>query len=554
MSERGTTVLVVEDEPTRRYILGNWLRLSGHRVIEASDGEQALETVRADRPDLVILDVRLPGIDGYEVCERIKADPATSSIPVIQISGKAVSLAERVEGLERGADAYMIEPVEPIEFMATVTATLRYHHSFQRAERMAWRLAQLTEITLQIKRAESFDQLVVLAVEGAARMLGRYVGALILPPDGRVRRYTAYPGERAEAKHGSQEMLDALNEMPPKNSTNYSSYTLTMEKWGEIAPDTEAKTDIAVAVVRTKPGTPPVYMGVEANPPLDPDEHTLLRQLSQALALAVDSLRVYTEEHAIALTLQRHLLPIHIPDTPGMRISVRYQPAAHNVEIGGDFYEVLPIGDRVLVAIGDVQGHSLYAATVMAELRHTLRASVIDAMDLAGSLRLLNAVLMRYHPGMTASVCLMLIDPVTGAVELANAGHIPPLLAGSGARYLGCGDLLLGVAEEDYHVERLHLAEGDTLLLFTDGLVEEEGTLLDEGLDMVRHMAEHIGDNIDVFCDRLITKARSHEDDIALIVLRRDSDVTAHRCRHPVLPRSPREYGATGGGPGGGGT
>ncbi|MFD0477423.1 PP2C family protein-serine/threonine phosphatase [Nonomuraea thailandensis] len=165
---------------------------------------------------------------------------------------------------------------------------------------------------------------------------------------------------------------------------------------------------------------------------------------------------------------------------------MRYQPAADNIEVGGDFYEVLPIGDRVLVAIGDVEGHSLHAATVMAELRHAMRASFIGQVDLSASLDLLNQMMRRYHPRMTATLCLMLIDPATGEVEVANAGHIPPLFAGPGGTYHHLGNLLLGALPETYTVDRLKLPPGGTLLLFTDGLVEDRAISLDESLERAR--------------------------------------------------------------------
>ena len=148
--------------------------------------------------------------------------------------------------------------------------------------------------------------------------------------------------------------------------------------------------------------------------------------------------------------------------------------------------------ERVLVALGDVQGHSLHAATVMAELRHALRASLIDTVDPAHSMGLLNAVLRRYHPLITATVCLLLIAPATGEVELVNAGHIPPLLAGKDARYHPFGDLMLGVTDETYRVERLILPEDGTILLFTDGLIEDRDRMLDDGLETARRLAEDV--------------------------------------------------------------
>ncbi|MGC5011503.1 SpoIIE family protein phosphatase [Streptosporangium sp. DT93] len=526
MSEDGATVLVVDDTPTKLYILSSWLRRSGHRVVQATGGMEAIAKVRELMPDLVVLDVRLPDISGYEVCEQIKADASTSSIPVIQISGAAITPADRAQGLERGADAYLAEPVEPDEFAATVAATLRYYRARKRAELMAKRLAALTEVTLSMNSAETFDELLGTAVEGTVRILGRQAGTLALPPDGRTRRFAALPPEgHVVAKVAAPDTLSRLSAMSLGSAAGTEVFAVPAAEWLELMPDATIDGDVSAVVCRTKLGRPPVYLGVEGVPPLDSDESNVLRQLGQALALAVDALRAYAEEHAIALTLQRSLLPSRIPEVGGLSISWRYQPAVDNVEVGGDFYEVLRMGHRVLIAIGDVQGHSLLAATVMAELRHALRASIIGTSDLGASMALLNEVLRRYHPGMTATVCLLLLDPATGEMELSNAGHIPPLFVDGGkAEYHRLGNLLLGVAQETYRVDRVRVPAGGSVLMFTDGLIEDRDKLLDESLEIVRRLAEEQPQqDLEVFCDRLIERFGAREDDVALVMFRRET-------------------------------
>ena len=125
----------------------------------------------------------------------------------------------------------------------------------------------------------------------------------------------------------------------------------------------------------------------------------ILRQLAQSVALGVEALRSSAEEHLVALTLQRSFLPAALPTIPGMLMAFRYLPASDQAEVGGDFYEALPWRDGVLVAIGDVQGHSLAAATVMGELRHALRAFVSEGHSPLVITGLVNEVLRRFHPG-----------------------------------------------------------------------------------------------------------------------------------------------------------
>lgn len=117
-------VLVVDDNEAGRYTKCRMLRQAGFQVKEAGSGGEALQIVAAERPDLVCLDVRLPDINGFEVCRRIKADPLLHTM-VLQMSASFVGQDDKVRGLEGGADGYLISPVEPEEFLATVRSLLR---------------------------------------------------------------------------------------------------------------------------------------------------------------------------------------------------------------------------------------------------------------------------------------------------------------------------------------------------------------------------------------------------------------------------------------------
>ena len=131
-----TTILNVDDNEANRYAVSRMLRRAGFAIVEASNGAEALRAV-AGRPDLVILDVDMPDLDGFEVCRRIKADPATASIPVLHLSASYILSEDKTRGLEEGADGYLIRPVEPPELIATVRALLRV----RAAERWARRTA-----------------------------------------------------------------------------------------------------------------------------------------------------------------------------------------------------------------------------------------------------------------------------------------------------------------------------------------------------------------------------------------------------------------------------
>ena len=118
-------VLIVDDYDAGRYASGRVLRLAGFDIVEASTGIEALERVVSDRPDLVLLDVRLPDINGVEVCRRIKSSPNLSSTLVLQMSASAIDDGSRVSSLEAGADGYVTSPLEPAVLVATVRSLLR---------------------------------------------------------------------------------------------------------------------------------------------------------------------------------------------------------------------------------------------------------------------------------------------------------------------------------------------------------------------------------------------------------------------------------------------
>jgi len=116
-----TTVLVVDDEPIVREVVVRYLAREGHRILEAADGEAARATIERSEPDLVVLDVMLPGTDGLELCRWIRS---TSELPVIMLTARGEE-ADRIVGLELGADDYVTKPFSPRELAARVRSVLR---------------------------------------------------------------------------------------------------------------------------------------------------------------------------------------------------------------------------------------------------------------------------------------------------------------------------------------------------------------------------------------------------------------------------------------------
>jgi hypothetical protein len=221
--------------------------------------------------------------------------------------------------------------------------------------------------------------------------------------------------------------------------------------------------------------------------PWDRHEVAAARALADHLGSAV--LARAAEDDRLAAALQRTLLLERLPRVPGVALGVRYRPSEADV-VGGDWYDLVPLpSGRLAVVIGDVAGHGLAAASVTAQLRHALRAALLRDEGPAAALADLNRLVAALLPGEMATAVVAQLDPGTGEVALANAGHLPAVHAAGGAATLvtdGRGPALGLLDDAGYPQVRLHLGTGDRLLLYSDGLVERRDRPLPEGVAAVR--------------------------------------------------------------------
>ncbi|GIJ79477.1 Response regulator receiver domain-containing protein [Micromonospora phaseoli] len=505
------TVLVVDDSQTKRYLLVNWLTRAGFTVLEAETGGEALRRVEVDPIDLVVLDVRLPDLSGFEVCERIKS--AHPALPVIHVSAHAVDVTDRTQGLTRGADAYLAEPIEPEELVATAHAVLRYYQARQRAELLAERLTGLADTTVAVHAAPSFTRLLETAATGAAEIFKSPAAVIAETFDGDcLAGVCAGPGTAGRVVPW---IVDDTG-VP-------TGATVRIEgpgDWGLV--DWPAGDTVTVAAARLREDRAPLYVVV---PTATQTARTpVLVQLAQAVASAVEAQRSFDEEHRIAVTLQRSLLPRRIPEIVGLDLAVRYEPASADTEVGGDFYELVMLDGHLLLAIGDVAGHSLHAATVMAELRHALRAYAVEGHQPGEILHRVNELMLTLLPSELATICVLLLEPATGRVRLASAGHLPPLISQDGkVEYVQHAAPLLGVRAPRPTDLEFVVPAGATIVFYTDGLIERRDATIDEGLSALAASAARVDDDLDRFCERLLVELAPDEiqDDVAVVALRR---------------------------------
>jgi adenylate cyclase len=150
-------ILVVDDTPPNVKLLADLLTAKGYAVVTAASGREAIEKVEAERPDLVLLDVVMPGMSGYEVCERLRKNPALALLPVVMITALDPS-QERVKGLECGADDFLSKPINQPELLARVRSLLRIKHLHDTVQTQAGELAELNR-TLERRVEEQVAQL-----------------------------------------------------------------------------------------------------------------------------------------------------------------------------------------------------------------------------------------------------------------------------------------------------------------------------------------------------------------------------------------------------------
>ncbi|MEY7976057.1 SpoIIE family protein phosphatase [Streptomyces pilosus] len=522
---RPAHILVVDDAPTNRYVLATTLRRAGHEVVEAEDGTGALELL--DRPgplpELAIVDVRLPDMTGFEVCERIKGNPATAAVPVINISASAITVDDRAQGLYRGADAYLVEPIAADELLATVLANLRYARARRRAELLADRLSLLNRTTLALYSAADAHELAGVVAEGAATLLRCEAAAFLTAPEGGVLVAHTWQDPDAPAAGGGP-VVHAVPAWPhpgedPARARQSPPAAFEPPCLPPHLKDPEGR---RTALGRAKPHRPPIAVLTPADAVATPDDEQLLDQLLQAGALALEALRSYSEEHALALTLQRSFLPESLPETPYADLAVRYLPASQHTEIGGDFYEAVDTPEGLVVAVGDVAGHSLDAAMVMGQVRHALRAYAVEGHPPEVILERLDHLLTSVEPGATVTLCIVLIES-GDTLRVANAGHLPPLVRNPDGStfYIDEHGPLLGLGLPHPPAHRVAVTPGSLLLLVTDGLVERRHVNLQDSLRTLASVVGRTTSDPEEACTQLLERLPADgSDDVALMAVR----------------------------------
>ncbi|HZT66752.1 MAG TPA: PP2C family protein-serine/threonine phosphatase [Acidimicrobiales bacterium] len=220
---------------------------------------------------------------------------------------------------------------------------------------------------------------------------------------------------------------------------------------------------------------------------------TLARRNRDAARLVEERTALYAEQRTVAETLQQALLPEVLPQLADAEVSVRYLPGVEGIHVGGDWYDLIALDDRHLLAVvGDVSGRGLRAASAMAALRYATRAYAVQGDAPTEILAKLSKTLSVETSGQFATVVLTLVDLDTRRITVVNGGHLPPLLLHDrqGEFIDGNVGLPVGVSPAaSYNATTVAVPPGATFLAFTDGLVERRGESIDAGLGRLREAA-----------------------------------------------------------------
>ncbi|MEW2397950.1 SpoIIE family protein phosphatase [Streptomyces sp. NPDC046862] len=467
-------LLVVDDNADMRAYLTQLLQ-PDYDVLLAADGQAALDLAVAQPVELVLSDVMMPGMDGFELVRALRADPRTARLPIVLLTARAGE-EEAVQGRQAGADDYLAKPFSARQLLARVRtglelSQLREQVLTETRNQLAV-LATLADTGLRLSATLDPDQILQTAgqilLPDFADQISIHLAAAAPAPAQSPPTYIA--GTPLLAREAlATAATHAINGTAPAPAVPHPAPAAVLA----LPLHAHDQTLGALVLVR--------HTGYSAV------EHKYLENLAHRLALAYDNATRYHNERRLALTLQRALLPHSLPQVPGVRLATHYRASNRGAEVGGDWYDVLALPDGAVgLAIGDVMGHDVEAATVMGQLRSALHSLAMEGASPAQVLARLDAYLQSLATDRFATCLYAVYNPHRHGLRYAASGHLPPLLVAADTAYLELSPALplgLGGTPVDREVA---FPPGTSLLLYTDGLVENRALSLDDCLAALR--------------------------------------------------------------------
>ena len=506
--DRAAVVLLVDDNPDIRDYVATLLS-EEYRVVTATDGVEALERARELVPDLIMTDVMMPRMDGFELLAALQQDPLTVGIPVVMLSARAGE-SGLIQGLDAGADDYLVKPFTSRELRARVRANLeldrsrRVRRQLERSRSMlnqAQRMAQVGswEIDLAsgtLDTSEEFARIVGLRVDELASL--RYpelVGALFHPED------------RALVTAAFEDCLDGrplaleVRLLQPKGAP------IPVSLHGELlhGPD----------------GAPDSLRG-------SLQDVSDRKKAEEALAIAAANAEAAAREHAIADELQHSLLPRLTFDPRNLDVATYYRAGVEGTQVGGDWYDVIELASgRTALVVGDVMGRGVQAAAVMGQLRAATRAYARLELPPAQVIEFLDGMVRELGTNQIVTCLYAVFDPADRVLRIANAGHMPPIVRvpdGEPEILWGAGSPPLGAGPHKVVQREVPLAAGTWIVVYTDGLVERRRRDIETGVHALADEVATVQGPAAGVPEHLVEALLPDgpDDDVALLVARVD--------------------------------
>lgn len=462
-------VLVIDDNADMREYLERLLS-NDYTVMTAGDGVAGIAAARKHLPDLVLSDVMMPGLDGFGVLATLRREPLTQHIPVVLLSARAGE-ESTVEGLEAGADDYLIKPFTARELLARVGANLELDRSRRTREHLERNQALLDQ-TQRLARIGSWELDLATRRVTASTEMRRQLRILSDEEVG------AQSVERALDAGVLPDHAAALRAAIARTAS--TGEPMEVELRVDVGDGREWVYRVLGELVRDSGGAPLLIRG-------SCQDVTDQRAAERAVAAAAAAREAAAREHRIADELQRSLVPAPAFSPDNLTIATYYRPGVEGTQVGGDWYDVIELGaGRTALVLGDVMGRGVQAAAVMGQLRAAIRAYARLDLPPADVLELLDAAVRSLGEDQIVTAVYAVYDPGEGTLSYANAGHIPPILCLPGAvpcRLDGGAGPPLGVGPLTVAAGQIDLPPGSMLALYTDGLVERRGSDIDSGID-----------------------------------------------------------------------
>ena len=555
--EDPVTLLLVDDRKANLTALEAALEPLGHRLISVQSGEKALMRLLKEQVAVILLDVQMPGMDGLETAQRIKERERTADIPIIFLSAVSTQVGEMLEGFTSGAVDYVAKPVDPAVLRAKVQvfvdlaqkndllrrqSELLSRRLEERYEQQTRHLRKLTDAALAINSTLSLDEMLKVINDSAREIIGAHEAETIITtrsdlgsPE-RSRSYSAkYGAWASEGRHTDLSPIwsfvvdDASVVRMTKKEVEGS---LVARGLTTIAPGHPLLEGwLAVPLISREHETLGlIQVADKLDGDFNPDDEVVLLQLAQMAAVAIGNAERYAQEHLIAETLQRAMLPSALPVIAGLSLASRYVAGGGGTQVGGDWYDTVVMDDgRLMLAVGDVVGRGPRAAAIMGQLRTAMRAYALQQLPATVLMRSLDLLLQDMAAESLATAVCGMLDPSDGTLELVLAGHPPPLVIDSeGQPHFLQSDphSPMGVREAPLYLSTFtRLEAGSTLLVFTDGLVESRSRPVGHGLEQLARTVSGVAHTMDIerLCDFVLNAMveGAHDDDVALLALRR---------------------------------